>query len=214
MKLYIKNMVCNRCKMVVKSELEKLGLRPLAVDLGEVEIADELEGYQRQDIHAALQKFGFALLDDKKSVIIERVKNLLVDLVQNKNNQLKTNLSDYLSRELNHDYTYITNLFTQVEGTTIEQYFIAQKIERVKELLVYGELNLSEISYQLNYSSVSHLGKQFKKVTGLTPSHYKQLKEKKRNPLDELYIIPIKSKIVCRLWCKAGAFLHYRLTKK
>lgn len=186
MKLYIKNMVCNRCKMVVKSELEKLGLRPLAVDLGEVEIVDELEGYQRQDIHAALQKFGFALLDDKKSVIIERVKNLLVDLVQNKNNQLKTNLSDYLSRELNHDYTYITNLFTQVEGTTIEQYFIAQKIERVKELLVYGELTLSEISYQLNYSSVSHLGKQFKKVTGLAPSHYKQLKEKKRNPLDEL----------------------------
>lgn len=186
MKLYIKNMVCSRCKMVVKSELEKLGLRPLAVDLGEVEIADELEGYQRQDIHATLQKFGFALLDDKKSVVIERVKNLIVDLVQNKNNQLKTNLSDYLSRELNHDYTHITNLFTQVEGTTIEQYFIAQKIERVKELLVYDELTLSEISYQLNYSSVSHLSKQFKKVTGLTPSHYKQLKEKKRNPLEEL----------------------------
>lgn len=186
MKLYIKNMVCNRCKMVVKSELEKLGLRTLAVDLGEVEIAADLEGYQRQDVHAALQKFGFALLDDKKSVIIERVKNLIVDLVQNKNNQLKTNLSDYLSRELNHDYTYITNLFTQVEGTTIEQYFIAQKIERVKELLVYDEMSLSEISYQLNYSSVSHLSKQFKKVTGLTPSHYKQLKEKKRNPLEEL----------------------------
>lgn len=179
-------MVCSRCKMVVKSELEKLGLRPLAVDLGEVEIAADLEGYQRQDVHAALQKFGFALLDDKKSVIIERVKNLIVDLVQNKNNQLKTNLSDYLSRELNHDYTYITNLFTQVEGTTIEQYFIAQKIERVKELLVYDEMSLSEISYQLNYSSVSHLSKQFKKVTGLTPSHYKQLKEKKRNPLEEL----------------------------
>lgn len=107
-------------------------------------------------------------------------------MVQNKNNQLKTNLSDYLSRELNHDYTYITNLFTQVEGTTIEQYFIAQKIERVKELLVYDEMSLSEISYQLNYSSVSHLSKQFKKVTGLTPSHYKQLKEKKRNPLEEL----------------------------
>ena len=186
MKLYIKNMVCSRCKMVVKSELEKLGLHPLAVDLGEVEIAADLEGYQRQDVHAALQKFGFALLDDKKSVVIERVKNLIVDLVQNKNNQLKTNLSYYLSRELNHDYTYITNLFTQVEGTTIEQYFIAQKIERVKELLVYDEMSLSEISYQLNYSSVSHLSKQFKKVTGLTPSHYKQLKEKKRNPLEEL----------------------------
>lgn len=186
MKLYIKNMVCSRCKMVVKSELEKLGLHPVAVDLGEVKISDELEGYQRQDIHAALQKFGFALLDDKKSVVIERVKNLIVDLVQNKNSQLKTNLSDYLSRELQHDYTYITNLFTQVEGTTIEQYFIAQKIERVKELLVYDEMSLSEISYQLNYSSVSHLSKQFKKVTGLTPSHYKQLKEKKRNPLEEL----------------------------
>lgn len=186
MKLYIKNMVCSRCKMVVKSELEKLGLHPVSVDLGEVDIAGELQGYQRQDIHAALQKFGFALLDDKKSVLIERVKNLIVDLVQNKNNHLKTNLSDYLSRELNHDYTYITNLFTQVEGTTIEQYFIAQKVERVKELLVYDELTLSEISYQLNYSSVSHLSKQFKKVTGLTPSHYKLLKEKKRNPLEEL----------------------------
>lgn len=186
MKLYIKNMVCNRCKMVVKSELEKLGLRPHAVELGEVEIADDLQGYQRQDVHAALQKFGFALLDDKKSVIIERIKNLIVDLVQNKNNQLQTNLSDYLSNELRHDYTYITNLFTQVEGTTIEQYFIAQKIEQVKELLVYDELSLSEIAYQLNYSSVAHLSTQFKKVTGFTPSHFKQLKEKKRNPLEEL----------------------------
>lgn len=179
-------MVCNRCKMVVKSELEKLGLHPVSVDLGEVEIVGELEGYQRQDIHAALQQFGFALLDDKKSVIIERIKNLLVDLVQNKNNQLKTNLSDYLSKELHHDYTYMSNLFTQVEGTTIEQYFIAQKIERVKELLVYDELSLSEIAYQLNYSSVAHLSTQFKKVTGLTPSHYKQPKEKKRKPLEEL----------------------------
>ncbi len=186
MKLFIKNMVCSRCKMVVKFELEKLGLHPVSVDLGEVDISDELQGHQRQDIHAALQKFGFALLDDKKSVIIERVKNLIVDLVQNKNNQLKTNLSDFLSKELNHDYTYITNLFTQVEGTTIEQYFIAQKVEKVKELLAYDELTLSEISYQLNYSSVSQLSKQFKKVTGLTPSHYKQLKEKKRNPLEEL----------------------------
>ncbi|QQS28966.1 MAG: helix-turn-helix transcriptional regulator [Sphingobacteriales bacterium] len=186
MKLYIKNMVCTRCKMVVRSELEKLGLHPVSVDLGEVDINEELEGFQRQDIHTALQKFGFALLDDKKSVVIERVKNLIVDLVQNKNNQLNTNLSDYLSRELNHDYSYITNLFTQVEGTTIEQYFIAQKIERVKELLVYDEMSLSEIAFQLNYSSVAHLSTQFKKVTGLTPSHYKQLKEKRRRPLEEL----------------------------
>jgi AraC-like DNA-binding protein len=186
MKLYVKNMVCNRCKMVVKSELERLGLYPVSVALGEVEIEEELQGYQRQNIHTALQKFGFALLDDKKSVVIERVKNLIVDLVQNKNNYLKKTLSDYLSKELNHDYTYITNLFTQVEGTTIEQYFIAQKIERVKELLVYDEMSLSEMAYTLNYSSVAHLSAQFKKVTGLTPSHYKQLKEKKRRPLEEL----------------------------
>ncbi len=179
-------MVCNRCKMVVRSELEKLGLHPISVELGEVDIRDELQGYERQNIHATLQKFGFALLDDKKSVVIERVKNMIVDLVQNKNNHLKTTLSDYLSRELNHDYTYITNLFTQVEGTTIEQYYIAQKIERVKELLVYDEMSLSEMAYTLNYSSVAHLSAQFKKVTGLTPSHYKQLKEKKRKPLEEL----------------------------
>ena len=180
MKLFIKNMVCNRCKMVVKSELEKLGLRPLAVELGEVEIADDLQGYQRQDIHSALQKFGFALLDDKKSVIIERIKNLIVDLVQNKNNQLQTNLSDYLSKELRQDYTYISNLFTQVEGTTIEQYFIAQKIERVKELLVYDELSLSENAYQLNYSSVAHLSTQFKNNTGITPSQFQRIITKRR----------------------------------
>lgn len=179
-------MVCNRCKMVVRAELEKLGLHPLTVELGEVDIAEELNDSKRREIHTALQPFGFALLDDKKSVIIERIKNLIVDLVQNKNNQLKTNLSDYLSGKLHHDYTYISNLFTQVEGTTIEQYFIAQKIERVKELLVYDELSLSEIAFQLNYSSVAHLSAQFKKVTGFTPSHFKQLKDKKRNPLEEL----------------------------
>ena len=179
-------MVCNRCKMVVKSEIEKFGLHPSSVELGEVEITEELSEQKKNQLNEQLLLFGFALMDDKKIRIIEKVKNLIVDLVQNKNSQLKTNLSDYLSSELHHDYTYITNLFTQVEGTTIEQYFITQKIERVKELLVYDELSLSEIAYQLNYSSVSHLSKQFKKVTGLTPSHFKQLKENKRKPLEEL----------------------------
>lgn len=186
MKIFIKNMVCNRCKMVVKSELEKLGLHPLAVELGEVEVKEELLAPQLQNIHIALQEFGFELIDDKKSKIIEKVKTLVVELVHYQNNQLKIKLSDYVSQKLHHDYTYISNLFTQVEGTTIEQYFITQKIERVKELLVYNELTLSEIAYQLNYSSVAHLSNQFKKATGLTPSHFKGLKDKKRKPLEEL----------------------------
>ncbi|MGE0638328.1 MAG: helix-turn-helix domain-containing protein [Bacteroidia bacterium] len=186
MKLFIKNMVCNRCKMVVKSELEKSGLHPVSIELGEVEITEELSEQKKNQLNEQLLLLGFALIDDKKIRIIEKVKNLIVDLVQNKNSQLKTNLSDYLSTEIHHDYTYITNLFTQVEGTTIEQYFIAQKIERVKELLVYDEFSLSQIADDMGYSSVSHLSKQFKKVTGLTPSHFKQLRENKRRPLEEL----------------------------
>lgn len=186
MKLFIRNMVCNRCKMVVKSELEKFGLHPVSVELGEVEIIEELTEQKKAQLNEQLLSFGFALMNDKKMRVIEKVKNLIVDLVQNKNSQLKTNLSDYLSSQLHHDYTYITNLFTQVEGTTIEQYFISQKIERVKELLVYDEFSLSQIADDMDYSSVSHLSKQFKKVTGLTPSHFKQLRERKRKPLEEL----------------------------
>ncbi|MBC9795923.1 helix-turn-helix domain-containing protein [Sinomicrobium weinanense] len=187
MKLYIKNMVCSRCKMIVKSELEKLGLQPVSVELGEVELPADIPANKKQEIDNALQAYGFNLIDDKRSRLIERVKNLIVTLVhQPQEGYLKTNLSDYLSRELHHDYTYISNLFTQVEGTTIEKYYIAQKIERVKELLVYDELSLSEIAFQLHYSSVAHLSSQFKKVTGLTPSHFKQLGERKRRPLEEL----------------------------
>ncbi len=186
MTIYIKNMVCSRCKMVVKAELLKAGLHPTHVDLGEVDIADDITEAQKKVLNLALNPLGFELIDDKKARIIEKVKNLIVVLVHQKNSELKTNLSDYLSTQLHHDYSYITNLFTQVEGTTIEQYFIAQKIERVKELLVYDELSLSEIANQLNYSSVSHLSKQFKKVSGLTPSHFKQLKEKRRKPLEEV----------------------------
>lgn len=179
-------MVCSRCKMVVKDELIKQGLHPLDVDLGEVEIAEELSKQQLASIDATLKQYGFALIDDKRSRIIEKVKTLIVDLVQNKNVNLDVNLSDYLAAELHQDYTSISNLFTQVEGTSIEKYFIAQKIERVKELLVYDELSLSEIANQLHYSSVAHLSSQFKKVTGLTPSHFRGLKDKKRKPLEEL----------------------------
>jgi len=184
--LYIKNMVCNRCKMVVKAELEKLGFSTLSVQLGEVELSGDLDEIGKQRINQALHKLGFSLIDDKKSRLIEQVKKLIIDLVHRNNSELKLNLSDYLSDKLHHDYNYLSNLFSEVEGTTIEKYFIAQKIEKVKELLVYDELSLSEIAYQLNYSSVAYLSNQFKKITGLTPSYFKNIKGQKRTPLDEV----------------------------
>ena len=186
MKLYIKNMVCNRCIMVVKSEFEKLGLEPLSVELGEVEIQKELTAGEKQKLTAVLQRSGFDLIDDKRSRIIERIKTLIIELVHKNHNDLKTNLSGYLTSHLNHDYHYLSNLFSEVEGTTIEKYFIAQKIEKVKELLVYDELSLSEIADRLNYSSVAYLSSQFKKVTGLTPSHFKNIRSIRRKPLDEV----------------------------
>lgn len=186
MKLHIKNMVCNRCIMVVNDELEKLGLHPASVELGEVVLSEELSDIQKDQVKSALEKVGFELIDNRKSQLIERVKTLLIELVHRQNNQLNTNLSDYLIQQLGHDYSSISTLFSEVEGTTIEKYYIAQKIERVKELLVYDELSLSEIAHLLNYSSVAHLSKQFKKTTGLTPSHFKQIGALKRKPLDEL----------------------------
>jgi AraC-like DNA-binding protein len=179
-------MVCSRCKMVVKDELLKFGLHPTSVALGEVIVSEELNIAQKKQLNQVLLSFGFVLIDDKKSRTIEKIKTAIVELVHYSEEQLKTNLSDHISRQLNHDYNYLSNLFSEVEGTTIEQYFIAQKIEKVKELLVYDELSLSEISLQMNYSSVSYLSKQFKKVTGFTTTYYKQLKERKRTPIEEL----------------------------
>lgn len=186
MKLYIKNMVCNRCIMVVKNELERIGFKPTYLTLGEVELDREIDDAEKENINNHLQTFGFELIDDKKSRFIGQIKSLIIDLVHHQNSALKSNLSDLLSGKLHHDYTYLSNLFSEVEGTTIEKYFIAQKIEKVKELLVYDELSLSEIAFQLNYSSVAHLSNQFKKVTGLTPSHFKNIKANKRKPLDEV----------------------------
>lgn len=186
MLLHIKNMVCNRCVMVVKAELAKLGFNPVYVELGEVEFTKELSPSDKAKIDSAIQPLGFAVIDDKKSRLIESIKTLIVQLVHHQNSELRTNLSDYLSSHLHHDYKYLSNLFSEVEGTTIEKYFIAQKIEKVKELLVYDELTLSEIAYQMNYSSVAHLSNQFKKVTGLTPSHFKNIRIEKRKPLDEV----------------------------
>lgn len=179
-------MVCNRCIMVVQTELEKLGLHPTYMELGEVILEKELGIEQKANLEKTLVELGFELIDDKKNRLIENIKKIIIELVQKQNSDLKTNLSDYLSNKLHHDYNYISNLFSEVEGTTIEKYFIAQKIEKVKELLVYDELSLSEIAYKLNYSSVAHLSNQFKKVTGLTPTYFKNIKEIKRKPLDEV----------------------------
>lgn len=186
MTLHIKNMVCNRCIMVVKNELEKLGLQPENVTLGEATLARELNPEEKARLEKALTPLGFALIDDKKSRLIERIKTLIIELVHHKNSALQVNLSDYLSQNLHHEYSSLSGLFSEVEGQTIEKYFIAQKIERVKELLVYGEHSLSEIADQLHYSSVAHLSAQFKKVTGLTPSHFRNIRTEKRKPLDSL----------------------------
>lgn len=185
-KIYIKNMVCNRCIMVLRSELERLGIEPVSVELGEVTLSEVLDNVQKERLEDKLESLGFSLIDDKKARLIEQIKTLIIELVHYNNNDIKINLSDYLSEKVHHDYNYISNLFSEVEGTTIEKYFIAQKIEKVKELLVYDELTLNEIAFKLNYSSVAHLSAQFKKVTGLTPTHFKQIKTNKRKPLDEV----------------------------
>ncbi len=179
-------MVCIRCKIVVKDELTKLGLHYTTVELGEAEIMENISAIQYGQLHTALLKSGLELMDDKKSVLIQRIKNVIVELVHYSEEPLAINLSVYLSQQLKHDYTYLANHFSEVQGTTIEKFFIAHKIERVKELLVYNELTLTEIAYKMHYSSVAHLSAQFKKVTGLTPSHFKKLKDKRRSMLEDM----------------------------
>lgn len=179
-------MVCGRCKMVVKTEFEKLGLQTVSVELGEVELQNTITENQKKELLNHLHTLGFDLIDDKKSKIIEKIKTLIIDLVHHNNSELKTNLSDYLAENLNQDYNSLSNLFSEVENTTIEKYFISQKIEKVKELIIYNELSLSEIADILNYSNVAHLSNQFKKVTGFTPTYFKQLKDRKRIQIENL----------------------------
>ncbi|WP_235833086.1 helix-turn-helix domain-containing protein [Arcticibacter tournemirensis] len=179
-------MVCIRCKMVVKQELKKLGLHYVVVELGEVEILEDISVAQKDEFSTALLRFGLELMDNKKSILIEKIKNVIVELIHHTEAPLKTNFSDHLSERLNHDYTYLANLFSEVEGITIEHYIITHKIERVKELLVYDELSLKEISYKLHYSSIAHLSNQFKKITGLTPSHFKKLKDYRRQGIENV----------------------------
>ncbi|WP_296149531.1 AraC family transcriptional regulator [uncultured Flavobacterium sp.] len=186
MHFYIKNMVCNRCKTAVQNEFEKIGIHPIAIELGEVETSGGISKKQLSELENSLKHIGFELIDDKKSKIIESIKTEIIRLVHYSEEIENTNLSNILSDKLHYEYNYLSNLFSEVEGTTIEKYFITQRIEKVKELLVYDELSLSEIANQLGYSSVAYLSSQFKKTTGLTPTFYKSLKETKRRNIDEL----------------------------
>jgi AraC-like DNA-binding protein len=172
--------------MVVKEELTKLGYHYVYVELGEAEVIEHVSAEQHELIRIALLKSGLELMDDRKSILIQKIKNVIIELVHYSDEPLAINFSEYLSQKLDYDYTYLANLFSEVQGTTIEKFLIAHKIERVKELLVYDEFNLTEIAYRMHYSSVAHLSTQFKKVTGLTPSHFKQLKIKRRSMLDEM----------------------------
>jgi PAS domain S-box-containing protein len=172
--------------MAVKEELKKLGLHFIVVDLGEVEIMENISDDQREQLKTALLYTGLELIDDHKAVLIEKIKTTIIEMVHHSDEIIKTNLSDYLSEKLNYDYTYLANLFSEVQGTTIEQFMIWHKIERIKELMIYDELTISEIAWKMNYSSVSHLSNQFKKATGLSPSHFKQLKDKRRNPIEKI----------------------------
>jgi YesN/AraC family two-component response regulator len=171
--------------MAVKSELDKLGLHHTRVEIGETEIMEELSDEQRDILSTSLEKIGLELLEDKKNIMVEKIKIIIIELVHYNEDQIKTNLSDYLSEKLNHNYTYLSNLFSEIKGTTIEKYYLTNKIERVKELLVYDELNLTEIAWKMHYSSVAHLSNQFKKMTGLTPSHFKNLRNRNRSALEK-----------------------------
>jgi len=179
-------MVSIRCKMLVKDELNRLGLHYTKVHLGEVNVMENLTIEQYDQLKNALLKSGLQLMDNKKAILIEKMKNIIIDITHCGNEPYPSNFSDYISNKLNYDYTYLANLFSDVMGITIEHYVIAHKIERVKELILYDELNLTEISYLLNYSSVAHLSSQFKKVTGLTPTFFKQLKNRKISTIENV----------------------------
>lgn len=179
-------MVSNRCKIAVRDELKKLGLHFIMVDLGVVEIMENINSEKKQLLKTNLLDAGFELMDDKRAILIEKIKNIIIDMVHHTEEAIKINFSDFLSEKLNHNYTYLANLFSEVQGTTIEHFIISHKVERIKELIIYGEHNITEIAWKMGYSSVAHLSTQFKKVTGLSPTHFKQLKDKRRNPIEEI----------------------------
>jgi AraC-like DNA-binding protein len=179
-------MVSLRCKMVVKDELDKLEINNFNIELGLVDIAEDITQKQREELRANLLRSGLELLDDKKSILIEKIKNVIIEMVHYSDELPKMNYSEYISKKLNHDYTYLSNIFSEVKGITIQQFIIIHKIEKAKELLLYDELNITEISYKLHYSSVAHLSGQFKKITGLSPSFFKQMRQKRTNNLENM----------------------------
>ncbi|MBK6392011.1 MAG: helix-turn-helix transcriptional regulator [Saprospiraceae bacterium] len=186
MNLYIKFMVSLRCKMIVQDDLKAIGIHLFKVDLGKVEILEEITSKQIELLRSKLLQQGLELLDDKKSILIDKIKNVIIEMIHYMDDLPTENYSDYISNKLNYDYTYLSNIFSEVKGITIQQFIIIHKIERVKELLLYDELNLTEISYKLNYSSVAHLSNQFKKVTGLSPTFFKNLKQKRTSMLEQV----------------------------
>ena len=185
-KLYIKYMVSLRCKLMVKEELKKLGINFVVIDLGVVEILEDITPEQHEQLKENLHKSGLELLDDKKSILIEKIKNVIIEMIHYSDELPKIKYSDYISQKVGYDYTYLSNLFSEVKGITIQHYIIMHRIEKVKELLLYDDLNLNEIHYKLQYSSVAHLSNQFKKITGLSPSFYKKLNQKRKSNLEDL----------------------------
>lgn len=179
-------MVCHRCKLAVDNELQQSGYHPQQIELGEVIIEEELNHQQLEALDSRLRHLGFELIDDRKARLVEKIKNVIIQLVHHSDDTLTVNLSSYLADQLHYEYNYLSNLFSEAEGTTIEKYYISQKIEKVKELLIYDELTLSEIAYRMGYSSVAYLSSQFKKETGLTPSHFKHVRDNKRRNIEEL----------------------------
>jgi AraC-like DNA-binding protein len=180
MKIYVKNMACESCKVVVRETLQELDILPLKVELGEIETKENISDADKKELNRRIKKVGLELLEKKQGVLIEKIRKVMIDHVYKSDEKPKIKFSALLSKELNYDYTYLANFFSEVEATTIEQFIISLKIERIKELIIFGEDTFSEIAYKLHYSSVSHLSKQFKKATGLTPSHFRALKEKRR----------------------------------
>ena len=179
-------MVSLRCKIMVKEELEKLGIKYIAINLGLIDTLENITKEQRRQLSLNLSKSGLELLEDKKSILIEKIKNVITEMIHHSDELPKINYSDFISQKLEYDYTYLANTFSEVKGITIQQYIILHKIERVKELILYDELSLSEISYKLHYSSPAHLSYQFKKVTGLTPSFFKKMKQKRNRNLENM----------------------------
>jgi AraC-like DNA-binding protein len=180
MKIYVKNMACESCKIFVKDALEELGITPVKVDLGEIVTREDVSDEEKKELNSKIKKAGLELLEKKQGVLIEKIRKVMIDYVYNSDEKPNVNFSEILSKELDLSYAYLAKFFSEIEATTIEQFIISLKIERVKELIMFGEDSLSEIAYKLNYSSAAHLSGQFKKATGLTPSHFKALKEKRR----------------------------------